>query len=404
MKIFYIAEFDCSLTRIGGEAGHVRGIVRSFNRYGHEVFLFASGWTPNQGETIRFYSVPQIKIPGIYALSFGIFGPPLVLWGILRHRPAVMISRYFKFVLPLLVIARFFRVPMFLEVNSDIDSERKISNGGVVRNAFEAWLEQQSYRWSIGIIAVSSSVVDSINRRFPELATPIEVISNGVDTEIYSPRVASECRDVLSIAPDRQYIVFSGAFQRYQGLPTLLDALLLLKERLPRICLLLAGDGPDRTIVEEKIRLGQLENYCKPFGWSSESQTSIILGAGDICVAPYNMLAAGTTEQHPDRYGAHLRGSPLKIYTYLASGRPVVASHFKEAGVFIESIGAGVAVPPEDAGALADAIESLLLNTDKAQLMGKTGRNAALANHSWDATARHVLHFIATTQDLAGRT
>lgn len=397
MKIFYVAEFDCSLARIGGEAGHVRGIVRSFSRDGHKVFLFASGWTPSQGDTVRFFPVPQIQISGLYSFSFGIFCPPLVLWAILQYRPTVIISRYFKFVLPLLIIARLLRIPMFLEVNSDISSERRISNGGPIRNAFETVLEQQGYRWATGVIAVSDSVAQSACKRFPDLETPIEVISNGVDTEIYTLRDAAECREMLGLELKRRYIAFSGAFQQYQGLPTLLDALLLLKERMPSICLLLVGDGPDRAVVEEKIRHGHLEKYCRLFGWLPESETAVILGASEVCVAPYNLLAAGTSELHPEMYGAQLRGSPLKIYTYLASGRPVVASHFKEAGVFVASIGAGVAVPPENPSALADAIESLLQDPQRARLMGETGYATVRANHSWDATSRHVLRFVEET-------
>lgn len=397
MKIFYVAEFDCSLARIGGEAGHVRGIVRSLSREGHEVFLFAGGWTPNRDETIHFFPVPQVKIPGFYAISFGILCLPVVLWALVQHKPRVIVSRYFKFVLPLLILARLFQTPMFLEVNSDISSERRISNGGPMRNAFEAMLEEQSYRFATGIVAVSDSVVDSIRKRFPDMTTPIEMIPNGVDTEIYSPRVAAECRKMLGLEQDRRYIVFSGAFQRYQGLPTLLDALLILQERVPSIYLLLAGDGPDRTVVEEKLRIEHLNKHCRLFGWSSELETAIILGASDLCVAPYNLLAAGTTEQFPDRYGAHLRGSPLKIYTYLASGRPVVASHFKEAGVFVSSIGAGIAVPPENPEALANAIESLLQDSHTARLMGETGRAVVYANHGWDMTSRRMLRFITKT-------
>jgi glycosyltransferase involved in cell wall biosynthesis len=400
MKIFYVAEFDCSLARIGGEAGHVRGIVRSLSRDGHEVFLFAGGWTPNRDETIRFFPVPQVKIPGFYAISFGILCLPIVLWALVQHKPRVIVSRYYKFVLPLLILARFFQTPMFLEVNSDISSERRVSNGGPVRNAFEAMLEEQSYRLATGIIAVSDSVVDSIRKRFPHLTTPIKMIPNGVDTEIYFPRVAAECRKMLGLEPDRQYIVFSGAFQRYQGLPTLFDALFLLTQKIPNICLLLAGDGPDRTVVEENLRSGHLEKHCHFFGWSSELETAVILGASDICVAPYNLLAAGTTEPYLDRYGAHLRGSPLKIYTYLASGRPVVASHFKEAGVFVSSIGAGVAVPPENAEALANAVESLLRDPHTAKLMGEAGRTAVCANHSWDTTSRRMLRFLTQTATL----
>lgn len=391
-NIFYIADFDCSQARMSGEAGHVRGIVRAFAALGSNVRLFASGWTARMGEKVTFVKIPQLERPGAYALTFGIFCPPIMFWSLVFKKPDIIISRYFKFVLPLVMLARMFRVPVFLEVNSDIRSERMISGGGRLRNSFETWMEKQSCALASGIVAVSDSVAASMHERFPDLSTRVEVIPNGVDTELYHPRDIGQCRTSLGLPQGRHYIAFSGAFQRYQGLPTLIDALAILKESRTDVTLLLVGDGPDRSEVEARVRKYDLESNCRLYGWLPEADAAVVIGACEVSVAPYNLLASGTTEQNPSAYGARLRGSPLKIFTYLACGRPVVASHFNEAGAFVASIHAGIAVPPEDAVSLAAAINRIL-SDPHAEQMGENGHKEILVNHGWDATARRLLAF-----------
>lgn len=156
--------------------------------------------------------------------------------------------------------------------------------------------------------------------------------------------------------------------------------------------LLLVGDGVARSAVEERVRKYGLEPNCILYGWLPEADSAIVIGASEVCIAPYNLLASGTTEKQPSAYGAHLRGSPLKIFTYLACGRPVVASHFKEAGAFVASIGAGIAVPPEDAVALASAIE-LIMNDPNAMHLGEIGHKVVQAQYGWDSTAQRLLAF-----------
>src|SRR5690606_27441366 len=96
------------------------------------------------------------------------------------------------------------------------------------------------------------------------------------------------------------------------------------------------------------------------------------VGAADVCVAPYDrsvLLHAGRSE-----YGAAMKGDPLKIYAYMACARPVVASYFREAGARLEQLQAGMAVPPEDPAALAEALCRLLGSPQQLEQMGQRGR------------------------------
>ena len=81
---------------------------------------------------------------------------------------------------------------------------------------------------------------------------------------------------------------------------------------------------------------------------------------------------------------------PSKFYTILSSGRPVVAS--VDAGndvvELIQEAGCGVRVDAEDPAAVADALESLYHDPDRARAMGRAGRSYVERNYDRKQVAR----------------
>ena len=73
--------------------------------------------------------------------------------------------------------------------------------------------------------------------------------------------------------------------------------------------------------------------------------------------------------------------TPLKIYQYLRSGRPIVATVRSDTGIAREIAGAGEVVPPGDPTGLAAAIEELSANPALARAYGANARR--LAERRW---------------------
>jgi glycosyltransferase involved in cell wall biosynthesis len=89
-----------------------------------------------------------------------------------------------------------------------------------------------------------------------------------------------------------------------------------------------------------------------------------------------------------------MRGSPLKVLTYMACARPIVTTHLAEAGAYLADRGLGVAVPPEDAGQLADAIVTLLEDAPRAQAMAQRALQVACRDHTWASVATQYLALV----------
>jgi glycosyltransferase involved in cell wall biosynthesis len=87
----------------------------------------------------------------------------------------------------------------------------------------------------------------------------------------------------------------------------------------------------------------------------------------------------------------HMGVGSNRFYEALASGLPVVVSDFPQWQEIIDAVGCGIAVNPDDATAISQAIEFLLTHPQEAAEMGRRGRQAFLAQYCWDAEQPKLL-------------
>ena len=122
-------------------------------------------------------------------------------------------------------------------------------------------------------------------------------------------------------------------------------------------------------------------------GWVDHSALPGLIARMDVATAPY-----------PPSENSYF--SPLKLYEYLAVGRPIVASAIGQTADVIKDGINGILTPPGDAAALAEALLALRANPARAAALG---RAAALegARHSWTRNARAVTKLAATLRRAA---
>lgn len=89
----------------------------------------------------------------------------------------------------------------------------------------------------------------------------------------------------------------------------------------------------------------------------------------------------------------HLDSLPTKMFEYMSSGIPVIASNFPLWREIIEGSGCGICVDPFDPAAIAAAIDYLIGHPDIAQSMGARGRKAVLEKYNWGVEATKLTDF-----------
>jgi glycosyltransferase involved in cell wall biosynthesis len=115
-------------------------------------------------------------------------------------------------------------------------------------------------------------------------------------------------------------------------------------------------------------------------GWADRDQVAKILGG-----ARAGLVVLHPIDNYPDAY-------PVKMFEYMSTGLPVIASDFPLWRQIVEDAACGILVDPLDSKSIADAMQWVLDNPLEAEAMGKRGREAVEARYNWDSQAAVLLN------------
>jgi glycosyltransferase involved in cell wall biosynthesis len=155
----------------------------------------------------------------------------------------------------------------------------------------------------------------------------------------------------------RVHVIYAGLLGFPQGLSVVIDTARLL----PNFDFTFLGDGPERSLLELRSKEYNLKNVNFT-GYLSQQELLEYYQKADILIA------------HLRKNSAFELAQPSKIWEYMSTGRPVIHAAEDEAAEIIKQNSIGLAVPPENPQALAEAITYLFQHPQEAQSMGQRGR------------------------------
>lgn len=183
---------------------------------------------------------------------------------------------------------------------------------------------------------------------------------------------------------DRLRLVCVARFQEKKGLDTLVDACALLRDRGVPVHLQLIGDGPERPALEAQVRRLALAEHVAMSGPQPQEQVAAVLKASHVFAMPCRR----------DRTG-DMDGIPTVFMEALATARPVVSCAVSGIPELVRDGETGLLVPPDDAAALADAVERLAAAPALRARLGAQGRALVERQHDQDRNARRVVALLA---------
>jgi glycosyltransferase involved in cell wall biosynthesis len=262
------------------------------------------------------------------------------------------------------------------------DSARDLglmSDGILMRAAYR--LERWIYRRADHVTAVTEGIRQTLLLSKQVPAEKVLFLPNGVDVSLFRPRQPDEgLKHGLGLAGKR-VILYAGNHGYAGGV----DQILFAADRLrddPSIHFLFVGDGPEKQKLKRSAASLDLQNVSFHDSVPIE-QLPRYISISDLALV--TLRRAEVTK------GAR----PAKAFVMMAAGKPIVLAAEGEAEKLIREAGAGVVVPPEDSGALADAIRSLLRDRTRLRTMGMEGRTFVTAHFAWRALVRNWLTQLA---------
>jgi colanic acid biosynthesis glycosyl transferase WcaI len=219
-------------------------------------------------------------------------------------------------------------------------------------------------------------------------AEKIHVVPNWADADVYKPVPYDEELAARFSLKGKFVVVFAGNLGIVQALDTVIAAAERLRDN-DAIRFVFAGSGIEesrlRTLVEDK----GLENV-QFLGRFAHDEMAKVYSIADALLV-------------------HLKKVPLfeitipsKTLAYLACAKPILMAVDGDAANLIDSAGAGLSCPPEDAGALAAAVEKLNeMPVQERRAMGDAGRGYFLDHCTLDtvvATYERLLEAMCTSK------
>lgn len=185
-------------------------------------------------------------------------------------------------------------------------------------------------------------------------------------------------------------IMYLGGHARYHGLDIVLEAdKILQNEGKNNIRFVFVGDGPKKPDLIKLSRDLSLHNV-EFRDQVPKSEVVKMMGKADALIQSFKALSVL-------KYGV----SPVKIFDYLSSGRPILCS-MKGSNDPVEEAKAGITVPPENPKALAQAITKLAAMKPEERIqMGKNGLEYVKKRHDVRVVA-DKLERILQVQDNGG--
>ncbi len=350
-------------------------------RLGHRVVVFGpAGTAPPELAGVEAVDIPYVDLPVLRPLLVytQLFWRPLLAG--LRGRPDVIYMRPLNSPLTVL-LARLLGARLVLEVNGDSLALYEDAGASRLRVAFVRWMERLNVRGSAVIVALTRGLERTLVARHALPPGRTRVIASAADAEVFRPLDAAVCRRGLGLDVAARWVGFVGAFLAHQGIDTLIDAVPRVLARCPTARFLLVGDGVMRARWSARVERAGLARAVVFTGQVPYRDVPRHVGAMDVCVAPFT--------------GNRGETSPLKVFDYLACGRPVVASAIESVREITEDVPAVVTVPPDDPDALADAVIALLEDPRRAERLGAAGRAWVIARHTWTDVARSIAEVCA---------
>lgn len=180
-------------------------------------------------------------------------------------------------------------------------------------------------------------------------------------------------------------LVYIGGISKIRGAVEMIRALEYLNPEL-NVHLELMG-GFDPPILEKELQKLPGYRWAQFLGFIKPPEVYERLRGADI----------GLVCLHPEP--RFILAWPVKLFEYMASGLPVVASNFPLWKQIVEGNKCGICVNPLEPKEIAGAIEYLLTHPEEAEIMGENGRRAVVEKYNWNQESRKLLElYKALTQ------
>lgn len=376
------------------QAMHIRSLVEAWKADGHEVTILsppgvdplkAAGLMPflRKGDRAdglqRIWKYVSCECPQfafeVFELLYNLFLPFRLLPILWRQPDAVLYERHAYFMFMGVLLGKWLRRPVVLEVNELAGFKRA---RGLVMERLARRIDAWVFSHASHIVCVSGVLADEAQQR-GAIGERVHVLPNAIDPNRFQGLGSGQSLRARLGLEGSIVIGHVGLFYLWDRLDVLIEVVKSIRERHPGIKVLLVGDGPEMdNLRRTACRLGMESAVILP-GPVPRDEVPAYIDAMDICVLP----------------DSNAFGSPIALFEFMAMGKPCVVPDLGPMRDVIDDHVTGIMFPHADYGALEKALLRFVEDSELRIQVGARARHTVLKRHTWAANARFVVQLAA---------
>jgi len=291
---------------------------------------------------------------------------------ITRQRPDVISSHFALYTFPGLDVTR--GIPQVSHFQGPWADESHVEGADSFGQRAKRYLEQAVYARSSRLIVLSDAFGKILTSRYGISPERVRVVPGCVNVDQFNlPITPGEARLKLQLPQGRPIVLAVRRLVRRMGLEDLIDAVKLLKKRVPDVLLLIAGKGRLQEELQTRITEAGLDDNVKLLGFVPDQHLAALYRAATISVVPT----------------VALEGFGLITVESLASGTPVLVTPVGGLPEAVAGLSPNLVLRATGAEAIAEGLGAALDGTLKLP-DAQACRDYARANFDNSVIAKRV--------------
>lgn len=302
----------------------------------------------------------------------------------------MMYTRNIQICMLCLFTKRLHKSKILLEMNGLIHEHRKLEKELCIKKGFVKKIGEFILEHVELFVTKKADIVIAVTNEIKNILvtkgvdeSKLFVISNGANIKLFRPFTdledVNKLRRMYDVSENDNIVMFVGNLAYWQGVEYLVQSAPYVLKTMPNTIFIIVGDGETKNELEIIAKKNGIYDKFIFIGNVTYEKVPLFMNMADVCVVPKKLLGFGY--------------SPLKLYEYMACGKPVIATNTMGFEI-LKQHEAGILIDPSNSSEFSEGIISLLQNEQLRAQMGINGRKIVVNEYSWEITSEKTANVI----------
>lgn len=245
--------------------------------------------------------------------------------------------------------------------------------------------EEEFIRKADAVVVVTEEAKEEIVKRVGKFIKNIVVVPNTVHKTYY--KKAKVQQEIIEKYKNNFALLYVGDTGIRRGLQTAIEAISVLKDKIPMIKLVIVGSNSSDIFLKQQVEDLNIKKYVDFEGWQNENLFPSYIMASSICISPLHR------NLHHDTTYAN------KIFQYMSFAKPLLVSDATSQKNIVEKAQAGLVHEAEN---IEDFVEKVLelYHVEVARTkFGENGKAFIENDFYWEKTSEKLIELYANLNE-----